>query len=104
MICGFQNCQENLIVSSHQVMLICYSSHRKLIPCEQLYTSKFGVLSETNLPLKRHEPPEHTPHEIDHLNSPKNIEFVMKTIPSAPLILLDPDGFTGECAKYLKMN
>lgn len=85
-------------------MLICYNSHRKLIPCEQLYTSKFGVLSETNLPLKRHEPPEHTPHEIDHLNSPKNIEFVMKTIPSAPLILLDPDGFTGEYAKYLKMN
>ena len=88
-------------------MLICYSSHRKLVPCEQLYTHKFAVLSETNLPLKKHKPPEHIPHESGHLNSSvttKKMEFVMKTMPSAPLIFLDPDGFTGECAKYLKMN
>lgn len=79
----------------------------KPIPCEQLCTHKSCVLSKIKLSLKRHKPPKFIPYEISHWNSPatiKKLEFVIKTIPSAPSVFLDPDGFTGETAKYLKKN
>jgi hypothetical protein len=57
---------------------------------------KFGVLSKIKLSLKRLKPPKFISYEIGHLNSPvtmKKLEFVIKTVPSAPSIFLDPDGF-----------
>ena len=44
---------EIYIVLSHYVILICYSSHRKQIRYEQLYTHKFDSLNEMDQFLKK---------------------------------------------------
>lgn len=46
-----------LCLYKHQVVLICYRSHRELVPYKQLYTHKFGNLNKMTPSLEK----THTP-------------------------------------------